>query len=119
MKIIYDDGTEKDFGDEPVFILRGQDEMTPGTVAFYNMLCRQAGLAAQSREVNKAFNEIRAWQKANRDKVKLPKHKHQPVGQRSATGQPSEREVTPAEIDALMAVDLKPDPLLSEVIETP
>lgn len=84
MKIIYDDGTERDFGDEPLFILRATDEMTPGTIAYYNMLCRSAGLTKYSRQVNKAFNEMRDWQSKNKDKVKKPHHEHQTAGQRTA-----------------------------------
>lgn len=84
MKLVYDDGSVKDLGDEPVFILRAEDALTPGVLAFYRLQCRRERLRTQDREVGKAFNEIREWQKNNKDKVKLPDHKHQPVGVRSA-----------------------------------
>lgn len=84
MRVIYDDGTVRDFGDEPVFILRGKDAFTLGTLVQYTVMCRREHLNKQEKEVNKAVREIREWQSANKDKVKLPDHEHQPVGQRTA-----------------------------------
>lgn len=69
----------KDYGDEPVFVLRGKDSLTPWTIASYMHSCRQKGLHDQAEEVDKALHEVMRWQRHNPDKVKLPDHPHVPV----------------------------------------
>lgn len=81
MKIIFDDGTEKDFGDEPVFPLRAQDELAPGIVVEYMLACHRAGLTKQAKQVDLAHREMRRWQLNNKGKVHLPDHQHRPVGE--------------------------------------
>lgn len=60
----------------PVFTIKAQDVLSQPVVTAYLKLCEQLGLFEQAREVTAALNEIRRWQDANRDKVKIPDHKH-------------------------------------------
>lgn len=60
----------------PVFVIKAKDLLAPEAVAAYRDLCIIYGLREQAAEVNKAIEEIAAWQEANVDVVKLPDHTH-------------------------------------------
>lgn len=64
--------------DVPVFVLKGTDLIAPQAVEHYHEMCHSYGLFAQQEEVGKALEEMRDWQDRNRDRVKLPDHKHAP-----------------------------------------
>jgi len=84
MKLIYDDGTEKDFGDEPIFVVRAQDKFAPMLVETHIQLCVEERLFEQASQSDYAYREIVQWQHANPERVKLPDHKHRHVGLTSA-----------------------------------
>ncbi len=63
----------------PVFVIKGKDQLAPHAVSAYVELCERAGLPDQAREARYATGEIQNWQFRNRDRVKLPDHKHVPV----------------------------------------
>lgn len=59
--------------DEPVFILRGQDQLTPAAIHEYADLCRAAGAdGAHVAGVRSAADAIGRWQREHADRVKLP-----------------------------------------------
>jgi len=64
----------------PVFVIKAKDALAPEAVAAYLALCRGYGLGDQAVEVEKALTEIEGWQARNEDLLKLPDHKHIPVG---------------------------------------
>lgn len=66
--------------DVPVFVVKGTDQFALGTIQTYSGICNSYGLYAQAHEVQEALKEMRAWQEAHPDRVKLPDHKHVPVG---------------------------------------
>ena len=63
----------------PVFVLKGTDQLTPETIAFYRRRCNVHGLVEQAAEVTRALDEMEAWQDRNRDLVHMPDHPHVPV----------------------------------------
>ncbi len=65
---------------EPVFVIRGKDQLAPATIDAYRQFCVDHGLAGQVIEVTRAYVEIRGWQRRHPGRVKLPDHKHVPVG---------------------------------------
>lgn len=59
--------------DEPVFILRGQDRATPQTIMEYANNAVTVGADAEHAErAREASSELRRWQEANPDRVKIP-----------------------------------------------
>lgn len=63
--------------DEPLFLLRGQDECAPDAIAdgpiCYEDACQLAGASTEHRNsVKRAASEMRVWQDAHPDRVKLP-----------------------------------------------
>lgn len=56
---------------EPVFIIRAQDRLAAGAVASYLDSAMAVGARNQER-VAEALREIKLWQQANRNRVKLP-----------------------------------------------
>lgn len=63
----------------PVFIIKGKDQLAPAAVDAYHDLCVEYGINDQARQVFAAGQEIRAWQEAHPDQVKLPDHQHVPA----------------------------------------
>jgi hypothetical protein len=64
---------DKAADDEPIFVLRGVDPATPGTIRCWAALAREAG--HRDEKVHGAIDhaaEIEAWQEANPDRVKTP-----------------------------------------------
>ena len=47
--------------DEPVFLLRAQDQFAAETVLFYADLRRRAGDEEGARQIHKVADEMRAW----------------------------------------------------------
>lgn len=64
----------------PVFAIKGTDALAYPMLKAYGDFCRQFGLHAQAGEVDKAAEEVRAWQFANVELTKLPDHKHREEG---------------------------------------
>lgn len=60
----------------PVFVLKAKDNLAPGAVANYAILCEAVGLTDQAREVRKALAEIVVWRENNRSLCKWPDHDH-------------------------------------------
>lgn len=59
--------------DEPVFLLRGTDHRSPGTIREYARRCQLSGCTpAHVNAVYAAADEIEAWQHRNPRLVKLP-----------------------------------------------
>ena len=65
----------------PVFILKGKDKLALSTINYYLNKCISARLTEQAKEVAKAYMEMRNWQDDNPEEMKLPDHKHIPVGE--------------------------------------
>lgn len=80
----------------PVFTIQAKDEFAVEIILQYRDLCRRYGLLEQAIEVQTAIDEMIDWRMENHELVKLPSHKHVPVGE------------TPI-------VDITPDPLLSKI----
>lgn len=64
----------------PVFPIKAKDALAIEAVQAYRELCVKYGLYGQAQQVQLAINEITDWQGANEDRMKLPDHKHVPVG---------------------------------------
>lgn len=64
----------------PVFVLKAKDKLTSRALVGYIEACDDVGLGEQTRQVLRAADEFTAWQERNPDRVKLPDHKHVPVG---------------------------------------
>ena len=47
--------------DEPLFLLRGQDELAPETVEFYFQRVRGSGLAVDDEHVSEHIDAMLAW----------------------------------------------------------
>lgn len=63
--------------DEPLFLMRGKDKCAPGAIAggpiCYEDACQSEGASEEHLDsVRQAANEMREWQAANRDRVKIP-----------------------------------------------
>lgn len=69
--------------DMPVFVIKAKDLLAPEAVKAYRDLCIAYGLRDQAAEVDKAIEEIIAWQESSVDVVKLPDHVHVPAGSAS------------------------------------
>lgn len=65
----------------PVFILKAKDNLAPGAVANYAILCETAGLFDQAEQVREALAEIVAWRDEHRELCKWPDHEHVPAGE--------------------------------------
>ena len=65
--------------DMPVFVIKAKDPLAVEAVEAYWGLCVGHGLTEQADQVQLAIDEIRAWQAANEDNVKLPDHIHVPA----------------------------------------
>ena len=70
----------RDSGPMPVFVLKARDNLAPGAVANYAILCEAAGLDDQAREVRKALAEMVNWRDEHRDLCKWPGHAHVAAG---------------------------------------
>jgi hypothetical protein len=84
VRILHDDKPEAD--PMPVFTIKAKDLLADDTLRAYYDLCAKNGLAEQAAEVLAARAEMREWQVRNVLLLKLPDHKHVPVG-----GQPGGR----------------------------
>lgn len=60
----------------PVFTIKAKDLLAVEAIEAYAELCRENGLHWQAEEVDKAINEIRAWQRRHAGEMKLPDHQH-------------------------------------------
>jgi len=76
-----DNGTDDPM---PVFVIKAKDLLAMRAIEYYRRLCDQHGLCAQADEVYEALNEIAGWRQRHNDLVKLPDHKHVPVGETKA-----------------------------------
>jgi hypothetical protein len=65
----------------PVFVLKAKDALAVWPIEDYRRECVRHGLIDQAEQVQLAIDEIKAWQAAHWDLVKLPDHKHVPVGE--------------------------------------
>jgi hypothetical protein len=65
----------------PVFVLKGKDALALATIAAYRQECFDSRLFEQAQQVNLAYREMASWQNRHRDLIKLPDHKHVPVGE--------------------------------------
>lgn len=57
--------------DEPYFLLRAQDVLALGTLAYYHMAA-EASVAPNAQSTGAMLVAFAAWQKENPDLVKLP-----------------------------------------------
>jgi F420-dependent methylenetetrahydromethanopterin dehydrogenase len=64
----------------PTFVIKARDNLAPGAIANYAILCETAGLYVQAREVRKALAEVVSWREAHREECKWPDHMHVPAG---------------------------------------
>lgn len=58
--------------DEPLFIIRAQDKLAPAAIRAYARLLREKKLTKAALAVGKYAKEVEAWQKAHKERVKLP-----------------------------------------------
>lgn len=58
--------------DEPLFIIRAQDKLAPAAIRAYARLLREKKLTKAATAVGKYAREVEAWQKAHKERVKLP-----------------------------------------------
>jgi len=58
--------------DEPLFIIRAQDKLAPAAIRAYARLLREKKLTKGALAVGKYAREVEAWQKAHKERVKLP-----------------------------------------------
>lgn len=65
---------------EPVFTIRAQDALAFRVVDYYRCVCLAEGLIDQAAQVQRALDEIGAWQAAHPDRVAMPDHEHMPAG---------------------------------------
>jgi hypothetical protein len=65
----------------PVFVLKAKDKLATSAIRAYHASCLRAGLTHQAKEVMKAHQEIRDWQRAHPDEMKLPDHDHRSAGE--------------------------------------
>jgi DNA-binding HxlR family transcriptional regulator len=63
----------------PVFVIKAQDALAPQAIEAYRRLCVRYELLEQAEQVQLALDEIEAWQAANEDLLRLPRHRHVPV----------------------------------------
>lgn len=65
--------------DMPVFVIKGKDMLASQTIAHYRNLCSMYGLDSQAIEVQRALDEMYAWQERNPELMGAPDHPHVPV----------------------------------------
>jgi len=59
--------------DEPLVLFRAKDKLLPQLLEDYNKLCQDAGCQVQQVEsLGPLIQQVKDWQAANQDKVKLP-----------------------------------------------
>jgi hypothetical protein len=59
--------------DEPLILFRAHDKLLVPLLEKYNELCINAGChEGQINLMNQRINEIKTWQAANQDKLKVP-----------------------------------------------
>ncbi|MFN3476380.1 MAG: hypothetical protein ACK4Z6_02335 [Candidatus Methylomirabilales bacterium] len=58
--------------EEPLFIIRAQDKLAPAAIRAYARLLREKRLTKAALAIGKYAKEVEAWQKAHKDRVKLP-----------------------------------------------
>lgn len=58
--------------DEPLFLLRGQDLFAPFAIDAYAGRLHELGDVGLANEVGEAASSVRAWQRENPGRVKLP-----------------------------------------------
>jgi tRNA G46 methylase TrmB len=58
--------------DEPWFLLRGQDVLTPPTMEEYAVSLEEIGKLEMAADVRDHAQAVRAWQRANPQYVKQP-----------------------------------------------
>ena len=59
--------------DEPLVLFRAKDKLLPQLLEDYKKLCQDGGCQAQQVEtLGPLIQQVKDWQAANQDKVKLP-----------------------------------------------
>jgi hypothetical protein len=59
--------------DEPVFVLRGADRLSPRVIRYWIDRAKMRGVSEEKiEEVRELLTELEKWQTENPDKVKLP-----------------------------------------------
>ena len=59
--------------DEPLVLFRAKDKLLPQVLAAYQKLCQDTGCQAQQVDsLGPLIQQVKDWQAANQDKVKLP-----------------------------------------------
>ncbi len=59
--------------DEPLVLFRAKDKLLPQVLENYKKLCQDAGCQPQQVEtLSPLIQQVKDWQTANQDKVKLP-----------------------------------------------
>jgi hypothetical protein len=66
-------------GGEPIFVLRGQDKFATGGIKGYQIGLEMWNQTKQADEVQKAMDEMIAWQARHADRIKNPDHQHVPA----------------------------------------
>jgi hypothetical protein len=66
-------------GGEPIFVLRGQDKFATGGIKGYQIGLDTWNQTKQADEVQKAMDEMIAWQARHADRIKNPDHQHVPT----------------------------------------
>ena len=61
---------------EPIFTIKGKDNLALRTINFYRNLCAEEGLIEQAQEVRKAYLEMDKWRKCYPGYCNNPDHKH-------------------------------------------
>ena len=59
--------------DEPLILFRAKDKLLPQVIENYKKLCQDAGCQPQQIEtLGQLIQQVKDWQAANPDKVRLP-----------------------------------------------
>lgn len=60
----------------PSFTIVAKDVLAVPTLEQYKRICNAFGLVDQTREVQRAIDEVVAWQEQHREDTHLPSHQH-------------------------------------------